>query len=47
MRVYIVVEIGKECPAIVGVFKKKADAEKVAYSNSAVWCNIVEKEVQS
>lgn len=47
MKVYIVIEIGKEYPAIVGVFKEKADAEKAAYSNSAVWCNVVEKEVQS
>lgn len=45
MKVYIVIETSK--PAIVGVFKKKADAEKAAYSSSAVWCNVVEKEVQS
>lgn len=47
MKVYIVIEIGKKCPAIVGVFKKKADAEKAAYSTSAVWCSVIEKEVQS
>lgn len=47
MKVYIVIELSKtDTPKIKGVFKKKHDAEIVAFSNSAAWCNIREEELK-
>ena len=41
MKVHIVVELHKDGTSkILGVFKKKSDAEKVAYSGKN-WCNII------
>ena len=50
MKVYIVIELQfkKDCthPVIMGVFKNKKDAEKLAYQNPKIWANIIEKEVK-
>ena len=46
MKVYIVIELKKEYPAILGVFKNRKDAETVAYKNPKIWTNIIEKEVK-
>ena len=43
MKVYIVVDITKENPSpqIIGVYKRKFDAEKVAYNDPDKWRNII------
>lgn len=48
MTVYIVIEVGEcgENPRIRGVFRKKSDAEKEAYKDKDVWCNVIEREVK-
>ena len=47
MKVYVVIELKKENPLIIGVFKKKEKAESVAYSkNRKNWVNIIEKELE-
>lgn len=46
MKVHIVVELPKDgIPKVLGVFRKKSDAEKVAYTGKS-WCNIIEKELE-
>ena len=45
MKVYIVIELHKDgVPKILGVFRKKSDAEKIAYIGKN-WCNIIEQEL--
>lgn len=47
MKVYVAIALYKDdVPKILGVFKKKNEAEKVAYSVSDTWCNVIEKELQ-
>lgn len=50
MKVYITVELPaseKDVPKIIGVYKKKSDAEKAAYSKEAKnWRNIIEQELK-
>lgn len=47
MNVYIVIELAKDIPTIIGVFKNKNKAEKVAYSKDRKnWTNIIEKELE-
>ena len=47
MKVYIVIELKKEVPEIVGIFKNKSKAEKIAYSKDRKnWINIIEKELE-
>lgn len=46
MEVYVVVQLsemenGCRQPKILGAYSKKSLAEKIAYSNSNVWCNIL------
>ena len=44
MKVYIVIGLEKDNPPqIIGVFKNKADAEKV---KSDKWINIIERELK-
>ena len=46
MKCYIVIELG-DPPKIIGVFKTKASAEKVACADDKAWRNIIEKEIQN
>ncbi len=50
MKVYIAVKLFKnEPPVIVGVFKKKSDAEKAAYTKENwgdCFSQVIEKEVK-
>ena len=47
MKVYVVVELTKDTPKILGIFKSKKSAEKVAYSKDIKnWTNIIEKELE-
>ena len=47
MKVYIVIELKKDIPNIIGVFKNKSKAEKMAYSKDRKnWTNIIEKELE-
>ena len=47
MKVYVVIELKKENPLIIGVFKKKEKAENVAYDKDRKnWTNIIEKELE-
>ena len=50
MKVYVVIQLieienGYRCPKILGVYSKRALAEKIAYSNSNMWCNILECKI--
>ena len=47
MKVYVVVQLieienGYRQFKILGVYSKKSLAEKIAYSDANVWCNILE-----
>ena len=47
-KVYIVVALpDNSTPKILGVFRKKSDAEERAYTpENGCWCNIIEKELR-
>lgn len=47
MKVYVAIALPKDnVPKILGVFKKKSDAEKVAYDPAQKdWANIIEKQL--
>ena len=47
-KVYIVIELKDDAnrtPRIVGVYSSKEKAERVAYADSSVWSDIIEKVV--
>ncbi len=42
-KFYLVIELKhNEVPRIVGMYRNRADAEKVAYAPGMGWCNIKE-----
>ena len=49
MKVYVVIQLielenGYRQFKVLGAYSKKSLAEKIAYSDANVWCNIFEKE---
>ena len=50
MKVYIVIQLteiknGHRHPKIIGAYSKKSLADKIAYLNPNIYCNIVECEL--
>ncbi len=47
MKCWIVIELTKgDAPKIVGVYRTRAAAEKVAYADPAVWRNVIERQIE-
>lgn len=40
MKLYVVIELHKDCPKIRGIFSTNGKAEEVAYKDNNYWRNI-------
>lgn len=40
MKLYVVIELHKDCPKIRGIFSTNEKAEEVAYKDSKYWRNV-------
>ncbi len=45
MKCYIVIEVG-DPPKIIGVYRTREAAERVAYATSDAWRNVIEKQIE-
>lgn len=46
MKVFVVVKLDIDgVPAILGVYRNKKAATKMAYSRADCWCNVIEQNV--
>ena len=47
MRCWIVIELAKgDVPKIIGVYRTREAAEKVAYATADAWRNVIEKQIE-